>query len=120
MPIAILHTDGVLKYEEIADGCRREKWIPLLVYRPRGKLNEPPTVIIFETQDIARRFTLRNTPKGHLRGGINLTPQDMDWIKKQGWKVEFLNWPRLMTNLPDIELGFEVLEFQQIPEVYRG
>lgn len=120
MPIAILNTDGELQLTDIEKGCRDKKWIPLLVHRPRGEPDAIPTVILFETSEVARRFSLRNTPKGHLRGGVNLTPQDMEWIKKKGWKTEFIYWPKLMTNLPEVELGFEVLEFQQTPEVYRG
>jgi hypothetical protein len=129
--IAILCTDGVLKLSDIYAECKKQKWVPILVYRKKNAVklekkemtghiqpdDQTPIVIAFENDSIAKKFAKRNTPKGWLRGAVLLADEDVENIKAQGWKIEIFTWPRKL-NPEDVEIGFEVINLTTHPDVY--
>lgn len=115
--ICILFTDGVLKLHEIADECKKGKWVPVCVYREKSVVDGIPTVIGFNDQETAKKFAKRNLPKEWLRGGVELTKQDMQWIKDKGWNIEVFTFPKLMTSHPLYEISFEVIELSDEPDL---
>lgn len=114
--ICILFTDGVLKLHEI-DECKKEKWVPLCVYREKST-DGVPTVIGFDNQEIAKKFAKRNLPKDWLRGCVELVEEDVAWIKDKGWKIEVFTFPKLMKNHSLYEISFEVVELSGEPELH--
>lgn len=116
--IAILCTDGVMQLPDICSECQPNKWVPVLVYR---KQDDPtPTVLVCETEDMAKRFAQRNIQKGWLLGAVYLGEEGLAYIKAKGWKTERIDWPRRMTSLPGIKLDYEVVDFQTNPAVYTA
>lgn len=111
--IAILCTEGQMTHTEVRAECTAGKWVPILVYR-QGEIT---TVPLFHSNRVAYSFVKRNLPADWLRGGIDLTDRDVEWIKQQGWQIEVLSFPRKMKDLTDLVFGFEILEFDEAPEV---
>lgn len=103
---------------DIRSECQPNKWVPILVYRKQG--DPTPTVLVCETEDMARRFAKRNIQKGWLLGAVYLGEEGIAYIKSRGWKMELIDWPRKMTSLPGIELGYEVIDFISNPAVYTA
>ena len=116
--IAILCTDGVIRVPDICNECQPNKWVPVLVYRRQG--DPTPTVLVCDTEDMAKRFSKRNIQKGWLLGAVYLGDEGLAYIKEKGWKIETIDWPRKMTSLPGIELGYEVVDFATNPAVYTA
>lgn len=116
--IAILCTDGAMQLRDIHNECQPNKWVPILVYR---KQDDPtPTVLVCETEDMAKRFAKRNIQKGWLLGAVYLGEEGLAYIKAKGWRTELIDWPRKMTSLPGITLDYEVVDFQTNPAVYTA
>jgi len=116
--ICILFTDGILKLHEIAKECKKDKWVPVCVYREKLVVDGVPTVIGFNSQEIAKKFAKRNLPKEWLRGSIRLTEESITWIKNKGWKIEFFTYPKLITSHPLYEISFEIIELGNEPDLY--
>jgi hypothetical protein len=102
---ALLRTEGQISVQAISNECGFEGWVPITVRRVPGR---PPIVIAFRSQVLAEKFAKRNQHKSWPIAGINLTEDTLDRIRANGWEIEYLDFPRKMTN----ELGFEVLEFE--------
>lgn len=116
--IAILFTDGQIKLNEVYDECSQGQWIPVMVYRPKGQPEAPPTVIVCNTEDTAKRFVKRNLDKKWLQGAILLGDEEIKWIKDKGWNIEVIEWPRKILGHPDLNVGFEIIEFAAKPDVH--
>lgn len=114
---AVLCSDGVIKPEDIVGELREEQWVPLAVTKPRGVENAAPTLLLFNDQETAKKFAIKNFPKDWLVSVVQLADDDHDWIKDRGWLTEVVTYPRIMNSHPDYELTYEVLEFQTKPDV---
>jgi hypothetical protein len=110
--ISIICTDGQLGLTEIQKECVKGKWIPLLVLKQNNNLILP----IFNLVEIARKFIKRNLPKEWNHGCVFLCEDDIVAIKKRDWKIEIFDFPRKVNENPEIELGFEIHEFEEEPD----
>lgn len=111
--IAIVCTQGQMRYKDIVGECREQQWVPIVVYRQPGK---PPTVLSVPSDAVARQFVRRNFPKQWLCGSVKLTEEDVAQIQRNGWLIEEMHFPRKMTNY---ELDVEVLQLAAKPDVMR-
>jgi hypothetical protein len=119
--ICVVYTDGLLKVREIAKECKKQKWIPICVYREKSAVNKVPTVIIFHNQSIAKQFAKRNLPKEWPLATIQMHQNDLAFIKSKGWNFEVFSFPRLMTTHPLYEISFEIIELADEPDLnYRN
>lgn len=98
-------TEGHMNSFEIKNECGKEGWIPLVVLKSNEKIIIPH----FPSNEICRKFCLRNFPKQWLCGGVDLSQEDISLIKEKGWEFEEFNFPRLIKNLYDISI--EIHEF---------
>lgn len=114
---AVLCSDGAITADDVTGACRREQWVPLAVTRPRGQPEATPTLLLFDTQQIARKFAIKNFPKEWLVSVVQLADEDYEWIKERGWNIEKIQYPRTMNSHPDYELGYAILEFRTHPDV---
>ena len=116
--MAILCSDGQMSISDVQDECIRQKWIPLLTYR---KVNDDIIYLpVFTIEDTARNFIKRNLPKKWTHAGINLSDNDLKSITVRGWKLEHFSFPRKISGIPDIQLGFEIHEFELEPDYTVG
>lgn len=111
----LLWSDGALQIKDLHEQCRKEKWIPIAVYKQAGETH----VIAFHHEDVAIRFVKRNFPKDWVRGGIQASDHEIEWIKEKGWKLEIFDWPRYIMGRKDMEVGYEVIEFHTEPDVFE-
>lgn len=119
---ATLYNDAQINVAEIHRECGHERWVPLLVYRPKGDPDGPPRLIVFENKDVAYRFAKRNITtkmekEGWLRGSVFLTQEDIEAIKARGWVLDIFQWPRQIIGNKDLLVSFEVHEFAGQVEV---
>lgn len=116
--IAIFCSDGAMQLSDIYSECHKNKWVPILVYR---KKDDPtPTVILCNSEETAKRFAQRNLKRGWQLGVVYLGDEGMAFIRSKGWGVEEISWPKRMNGRSDIELGYEVVDFDTSPEVYTA
>jgi hypothetical protein len=115
---AIICTDGQITLSQLRSECVKGKWVPLLIYR--NKETKLPILPIFNSLDIARQFSKRNLPKEWLKGCVSLTDVDMVAIDNRGLSTEIFDFPRKMTDLPDIEFDLEIHEFAEEPNFRAG
>lgn len=113
---AILCTDGQIDYQAVVKECRPEKWIPIFAYY-HAENPEKPVIPIFHTPDVARNFAKRNLPNEWQKGAVFVIPENITWMKEKGWEVLPMSFPRRMTGLKDIRIGFEIMEFISEPEI---
>lgn len=106
--IAILHTDGGLNAEDIYQECHDDKWAPVLTYQKDGVT----TVVVFNSEEIAKKFIKRNLNKNWIVGAVYLGDEGIEFIKSKGWNIELMDWPRKLS-----EFQFEVVEFETSPHV---
>ena len=116
---AILCTDGQVDYKAVINECRPEKWVPIFSYY-ETKNPKTPIIPIFHDPETARKFTKRNLPKDWVKGAVFLIPENIDWMKEKNWKINIMQFPRLMKNLPNVKIGFEIMEFIKVPGVVVG
>lgn len=101
---AIICSDGALTSRADIAQCQNEKWIPIAVINDGGKI----TVILFYDLQVAMKFIKRNFSKDWTRGIINLSDDQLEWMRDQGWEVKVLTYPQLLKD----KLGYAILEFQ--------
>jgi len=111
--IAILYTDGQMRLNEVSRECVSGKWIPVLVYRIKD--SEAPILPVFLLQDTARAFSKRNLPKNWQHGAVTLTDEDVAAIKARGWLLDLYHFPKRICDREDLEIGFEIHEFEDTP-----
>lgn len=110
---AVLCTDGQMDAGAIIKECPSQKWAPIFAYYEKGVTYIP----LFHDPMTARKFAKRNLPKDWLQGAVFTIPENIAWMENKGWKMTTMNFPRLMTGLPGITIGFEVMEFIEEPEI---
>jgi hypothetical protein len=94
--------------QEIRAECAIEKWLPILVMRPK---NEPGTVVpVFDSAYVAHKFAKRNLPSNWLCGTVVLRRRDAEWMDDKGWRAKKLDYPRKLTNVVDFDI--EILEYE--------
>lgn len=103
---AIVATDGELTSKNIKEECVNEKWISIASYKRNNKTIVP--VFIIEKDAIA--FFKRNLPKKWIKGTVNLTSLEVDWMLKKGWEMEEMKFPKKISNLE-----VEILELAHKP-----
>jgi hypothetical protein len=111
--IAVMCTQGTLKFQEIRDECPTNKWFPILTY----VINGEQVLLLFSDQKVAKQFIKRNLPKDWLHGAIELTDDDEKMLRER-FKVREMNYPNLMKDLPGIEWKEEVLELDERPNFH--
>mgnify|MGYP003342881874 CR=1 FL=1 len=116
--MAVLCTDGQLNFNDLTSECIKGKWIPLLVFRQ--KKDDYIYLPVFSIEDTAKDFIKRNLPKKWTHAGINLSDNDLKSITVRGWKLEHFSFPRKISGIPDIQLGFEIHEFELEPDYTVG
>lgn len=116
---AILATDGQVSINEVHYECAPGKWIPIFVYRD-AKNPDVPVVPLFHQEKDAKTFIKRNVPAEWVRGGVHVTARDIAWMRKQGWQIEEMSYPRRMTDLKDIQFGVELQNLEPEPDVMVG
>ncbi len=114
---AVLCSDGAVKPEDILGQLREEQWVPLAVTKPRNTTDAVPTLLLFDSQEMARKFAVRNFPKDWMISVVELADSDFDWIRDRGWMIEHVPYPKIMNSHPEYELTYEVLCFQTKPDV---
>lgn len=112
--MAVLCTDGQLSLSELHRECITGKWIPLLIYKKR--FTDCIYLPVFAHECTAKDFIKRNLPKKWTHAGIILADSDIDVIQKKGWSLQHFDFPRRIASLPDIQLGFEIHEFTEVPD----
>lgn len=120
--ILILCNDAIMTPAEIAGICGKQKWVPVMAYRPKGDADHPPILIAFEHQELAYRFAKRNVSskdrkKGWLRGAVQVGDATVAWIKAKGWQIDMKTWPDLMVDNPKWDISVEVVDVQEELEV---
>jgi hypothetical protein len=86
------------------------------VSRRNGCLEEgPPIIPCFESTEVARNFARRNLPKSWLRGVVNLTMRDTQWIDKKGWRIVLYDFPKKLKDV--VPFDIEVLEYDEEPKI---
>lgn len=114
---AILCTDGELNLQAVFKECRKEKWIPIFAYREEQS-PDVPIIPLFHRDKDSKNFAKRNLPEKWLKGAVHVTSDNIKWMEDKGWKMEPMNFPRKINELPGISLGFEIMEFFEQPEIY--
>lgn len=104
---AIINPDGALQFGDLGQ-CIRENWIPLLVYHKNDKIYVP----CFEEMSIARRFCNRNFPKKWLKGSIELSIYEIDFIKENDWEIVVLDFPKLL----NYKIDHKIINFKNTPD----
>ena len=112
--IAIICTDGQMGIDDLHNECVSGKWIPLLVLRDRK--TKEVHLPVFNLQDIAYRFVVRNLPKNWKHGCVHLADDDIVTVIKRGWQFMPMDFPRKVNEHPDYEISFEIHEFSEEPE----
>ena len=108
----IVCTQGEMSYQDVLRECKSQKWVPILVMR----LEEgPPIIPCFESTEVARNFARRNLPKSWLRGVVNLTMRDTQWIDKKGWRIVLYDFPKKLKDV--VPFDIEVLEYDEEPKI---
>lgn len=114
---AILVTDdGELTYRDVIHECKKDRWAPVLSYTTPSK--SVATVVCCTTMEIAYQFANRNFGKKGFKGIILLSNIEINWIREQGWEIEKLTFPRLLVTRSDMTMGFQILEFGNMPNVF--
>lgn len=122
---AALYNDAQLDVQAIHNECGHDRWIPLMVYRPKDDPEGLPRLIVFEDLRIVQRFVNRNitlemVKKGWIRGSISLITDDIRLIKERGWILDVFKWPRQVIGNKDLIVGFEIHEFAGDVEVLHN
>lgn len=112
--IAILYTDGRMKYHEIKEECVSGQWAPIFCYRE----NSNSVIPIFSDEKIAMAFVRRNLPKDWVKGGILLTERDIEVMKNKGCTFREMNYPNKLVDIKNIKFDLEILEFEQKPDFF--
>lgn len=115
---AILCTDGQMNLEEVRNECQPGQWVPLFTYTEGD--DPTPIIPLFHDQKTAKSFIKRNLPKDWLHGGVQLTDEDIAWIKNKGWRIREMTYPNRLTDLKHITFGMEILEFSTKPDMHYG
>lgn len=112
--IAILCTEGRMKYHEIKEECPSGQWVPIFCYKENSKSIIP----IFSDENVALAFVRRNLPKDWVKGAVLLTDRDLEWIKNKGWEIRKMNYPNKLKDLKNIKFDLEILEFEEQPDFF--
>ncbi|MEI8270787.1 MAG: hypothetical protein WCG45_05470 [bacterium] len=104
---AIVATDGELTSKNIKEECVNEKWISIASYKEDNNTIIP----VFYNEKDAMSFFARNLPKNWIKGTVNLTSLEIDWIKNKGWEIEEMKFPKKMK----IKFEVEILELANTP-----
>lgn len=112
--IAILCTEGRMKYQEIKEECPSGKWAPIFCYIEDSKTKVP---VFFEEQ-VAIAFVRRNLPKDWVKGAVILTDRDLEWIKNKGWEIRQMSYPNKLKDIKNIKFDLEILEFEEQPDFF--
>lgn len=107
---AVLCTDGQMGLNEVRNECISGKWVPIFVFRIDPK--DKPIVPLFKSGAITKQFAKRNLPKNWMRGGVELTDREIEWMKEHGWEIKEMDFPHKMDKYI---CGFEILEFEDSP-----
>jgi hypothetical protein len=107
---------GEMKVKDIFHECQKEGWVPLVVIR-----GEQTVVPCFKVHSDAVNFAKRNLVKGELWGTTKLTVEDLqkiekEWIEKKSWKIEKMNFPKLVGSKAKIDV--EIYDFVNKPDVF--
>jgi len=116
MMYAVLCTDGEIDYNAVIKECRPEKWVPILSYYDE-KDPKKPIIPVFHDPETVKDFVKRNLPKHWAKGAVYLIPENIAWMEDRNWKIAPMNFPRLMTSLPNIKFGFEIMNFFEVPGI---
>jgi hypothetical protein len=73
---------------------------------------------MFLDEKIAKSFIKRNLPKEWQKGAVTLCDEDLKHLRNKGCDIEVYDYPKKIGDLKDIEIGFEIHEFQEVP-MYR-
>ncbi|RTK94355.1 MAG: hypothetical protein EKK64_08570 [Neisseriaceae bacterium] len=87
---AVVATDGELTSKNIKEECVREKWISIVSYKNNNKTTIP---VFFNEKDVISFFK-RNLPKNWIKGSVNLTELEIDWMLKKGWQIEEMRFAK--------------------------
>lgn len=112
---ACLYSDGHVHLKDVGKECIKEQWIPIAIYR---MADGQPTVILFKSQELVRKFGKRNLPSNWTHGAVQLSQKNLDWLITKNLNLEVFDFPKKLKDNPDIELGFEVMEFQDEPDLH--
>lgn len=118
-PFFMFATFGEMTVKNIVDECHVQRWLPVLVARPKEPQGQT-LIPCFNTRDHAMQFGFRNLSKKHLFGTLNLaTPEraklEAEWVAKRGWKIELFTHPRLIKNQYDFDV--EIIETDAAPNI---
>lgn len=112
---AVICSDGAITNRDDVKQCQNEKWMPVATISKDGKI----TVLLFYDYQVAAKFIKRNYPRDWTRGIINLTEDNLKWMRDQGWESKVLSYPQLLKDAPGF--GYEILQFQsEMDVVIRG
>jgi hypothetical protein len=110
MRLAVLCTDGLLNLQDIKNECKTQKWFPIFMYRDK----EETFVPLFNDNQTVISFIKRSMPPNWAKGRIELTDEDINWIKNKGWKIREMTYPH---KVDKFEMGFEILQLSEEPDL---
>jgi hypothetical protein len=115
----VFTTFGEMTVQDLINECHQQSWAPLLIARPK-EAGQPTLVPCFPTRALAAKFVERNMSKKQLHGSVTLDVENLaklhsEWIEARGWKIEYLDHPRRLTNTHQFDV--EVLELSAKPDI---
>lgn len=120
MSYFVYATLGEMTVKDLLAECHEQGWAPVLVARPKTP-GQPTLIPCFQIREHAAKFVERNLCKKQLFGTLTLDEKHLaklntEWIEQRGWKIEYLDHPRLLKGTHDLDV--EVFELDVKPDVY--
>tara|TARA_R110002020_G_scaffold16515_17_gene58336 strand:- start:4744 stop:5055 length:312 start_codon:yes stop_codon:yes gene_type:complete len=103
-----------MSVQEMFRELAEEKIAPVVALEGEKKT----TVLLFSTSEVCKKFAKRNLPKNWVNGELQAHEDDFNFVSKQGWDVEYFDWPRKVRN-PEL-LNVVVLELSRETEVRKA
>lgn len=103
-----LHTDGILSQSDLVKDCHRNRWIPVLAFRPKEDRNARPTIPFLLGAEDCRKWCNRHLPKTWTKGYYSLKENEFrQACEDNGWDCQM--YPSYKRIPADVEMSPEVL-----------
>lgn len=100
-----------MQLDDVANECKKEKWVPLFVYRENGKTIIP----LFKDTKVLKSFLRKNFPSEWLKAAFQLNINDLEKIKNENWQIRQMTYGNKLKDIPNIEFGIEILKIDEEP-----
>lgn len=110
---AVLCTEGQMQLQDVANECKKEKWVPLFVYRENGETVIP----LFEKVDVVRSFIKKNFPNDWIQSAFFLNEDDLKKIKSKNWRIRKMDYPNKLKDIKNIQFDIEIFYLDSEPSL---